>query len=112
MKKNSIYHQLIVQYIEDIGSMDRPPASGDLPELNDVEAEGSWAIEQILEKDGHWVVYLVMFTHQALRFRKRLLKIFPSRRMAEIFARYRVEAYNQSAGTARLKKECFGLCWN
>lgn len=93
MKRNATYHQLLTQYIEQIGRTETPEVN--LP----VAREPGWnqgihASFQLMPHDQQWEMRLFYFDRSASTFHLADRQLYPTRVVAEIMGRYHCRIRN------------------
>ncbi len=109
-EKSHSYHKLLARYVEDIGCTDCQGGACELSPLRNTEKQV--VIEQIVKREGEWVVYLVRADRrQPCQLQRCKLRSCRSERLAQIIGKYTADS-TTSPDDQRPSCDQFGFCWN
>lgn len=110
--KGKTYHDLIIRYIETIGTTECPADSSRLSLFAPEQVQGR-AVGQVVSRNGAWEIHMVRVeAGGAYRLIKEKLRSFSSRKIAEIVAKYTAANTGQGKDADSEGGQFRDLSWN
>jgi len=114
LERNQTYHNLLVGYIEQIGSVERPADCEELAAYRDTRpGRRSRFVGSVSRGEGTWDLYLLRIeTAGGFRLIKRRMGRYKSRRIAEIMAKYIAAVAEEAQAKTSETDSAAGIAWN